>query len=142
MQRDSWPLLALSYADECRLSPVQVQKALFLVGENIVDEDTLFYHFEPYHYGPFDSGVYADLDALVESGLVRKVEASAFRGFEYELTPAGVQRADQIRKALGKRERTYLAEVVPWVRRLTFRQLVTAIYNAFPKMAENSVFKY
>jgi hypothetical protein len=49
MQRDSWPLLALWFAQERRLSPVQVQKALFLVGQYVIDEHSDYYHFEPYH---------------------------------------------------------------------------------------------
>ena len=142
MQRDSWPLLALLHAKQCRLSPVQVQKTLFLVGEYVAGDSPEFYRFEPYHYGPFDSDVYADLDALTNRGLVQKVESAAFKGFEYELTPNGIDVAQAQRRRLNDRQKAYLERVVPWVRSQSFAQLVKAIYKAFPHMRAKSVFRY
>jgi uncharacterized protein YwgA len=141
MQRESWPLLALSFANEHRLSPVQMQKALFLVGQYVIETPVEYYHFEPYHYGPFDSTVYADLDELSGRGLVRRIESPLFRGFEYELTPLGDKQVKSIQCDLSNKQLSYLTEVIPWVRSQSFRQLVMAIYKAFPWTSQNSVFR-
>jgi len=142
MQRDSWPLLALSFASEKRLTPVQLQKTLFLVGQYVIDNEANYYHFEPYHYGPFDARVYSDLDALTDRGLVRKIQSPSFRGFDYELTALGTKKAEAARRSLKAAQTLYLKRVVPWVLSLTFRQLVSSIYRTFPDMAVNSVFRY
>lgn len=142
MQRDYWPLLALFYANERRLTPVQLQKTLFLVGQYVIAPGSDYYKFEPYHYGPFDQTIYSDIDDLAEQGLVERVESDAYRGFEFKLTIAGVRAAEREQHNLNPAQQSYLAECVPWVRSQTFRQLVMAIYSAFPWTAKNSVFKY
>jgi hypothetical protein len=37
--------------------------------------------------------------------------------------------------------REYIASVASWVRQLSFQQLVASIYNKYPEMKANSVFR-
>src|SRR5439155_6656754 len=53
--RSAWVLLALLAAEGHSLTPVQLQKCLFLLGSRRPkDVGRDFYHFRPYDYGPFD----------------------------------------------------------------------------------------
>jgi len=71
MRPGGWVLLALLAAKDHSLTPVQLQKSLFLLGKRRPhDIGKAFYHFRPYDYGPFDVAVYTDTDQLVEEGLV------------------------------------------------------------------------
>ena len=57
MERKEWVLLALFAAEAYRLQPVQLQKSLFLLGQNVKDVGTSYYDFMPFHYGPFSIDV-------------------------------------------------------------------------------------
>jgi len=142
MKRQQWALLALSSSPDGALAPVQVQKAMFLLAQNACPRpsDGPFYNFQPYHYGPFDSEVYADLDRLIDYGLVKRVKSKRYSGTEYQITEFGkveAVRAARTQDAIV----TYLHAVVVWMRPLTFTQLVSAIYNQYPKFREKSIFR-
>ena len=72
LQRKDWTLLAIALAGGLPLSPAQLQKAVFLFGEqmpkDVLPED--FYDFQPYNYGPFCRDVYTDAEELAAEGLV------------------------------------------------------------------------
>jgi hypothetical protein len=52
-------LAILAAADGRAYTPVQIQKAVFIVCDQFPDliEEGPHFHFEPYDYGPFDSDV-------------------------------------------------------------------------------------
>ena len=84
MNRSDWALLAIASADGSSVSPVQLQKALFLLGEDLPKTKTQsFYEFEPYHYGPFDQAVYSDAEKLSREGLVSIVPGPQLRNRVY-----------------------------------------------------------
>src|SRR5437764_1032670 len=88
MNRADWNLLVLAAAGGESLSPVQYQKALFLVSRNLPEEvlGGPLYNFEPYNYGPFDPAVYHDAIRLVAQRLA--VISKSPRGWtQYEATP-------------------------------------------------------
>lgn len=45
-------------------------KGMFLLSKEGPPELLNLYHFEPYHWGPFDKAVYSDLDELEADGLI------------------------------------------------------------------------
>jgi len=140
MTRRSWTLLALSSASGAPMSPVQLQKALFLIGRNLSSEQRgggVFYTFQAYDYGPFDSGVYADADLLQQQGFVRIVDGSPRT---YSITDLGMMEAKRLRTGLQPEVVDYLDRVGSWVRSLSFSELVRAIYVQYPEMKANSVF--
>ena len=65
MTREEFILAAMAPGANYCYSPVQVQKLLFLLDRQIPREvNGPHFHFEPYHYGPFDSSVYSQLEQL------------------------------------------------------------------------------
>lgn len=138
--RMDWTLLAIACADGDPLSPVQLQKVLFLLGREMPAEaGPEFYKFRPYNYGPFDSAVYADAEALTDAGLVTLVPH--WRWNEYAATPEGMARAEQVRAAAPTAAHEYLSKVVAWARGLSFQDLVRAIYARYPDTRAKSIFE-
>lgn len=139
LTREEIVLAALSPAGGRPHTPVQVQKLLFLVDKNVaglLGGD--FFAFEPYHYGPFDQGVYATLDRLALRGLVEIVQG---RWRTYRLTEEGQAEGVRLLQNMEKRAADYIRTASGFVRSLTFNQLVSAIYKAYPQMRARSVFQ-
>ena len=64
MTRHDWLLLVLAAAEGDTLSPLQLQKSLFLVGHGLAGlVSTDFYDFQPHAYGPFAAAVYHDAES-------------------------------------------------------------------------------
>jgi hypothetical protein len=141
MHRRDALLAIIGSANGLPFSPVQLQKAVFLIDRNLpqlFDEGSRF-NFSPYDYGPFDRDVYAESGALEMAALVSSGRGS--NGYkEYSVTDAGLVRADQLKAAMDDASRDYIERVVAWVRSLSFARLVKSIYEAYPEMRANSVF--
>src|SRR5258708_5504089 len=97
MNRRDLVLAVLAASQGRSLTPVQMQKAAFLVTTNIpqvVTEGPLF-NFVPYDYGPFDKDVYAEAHALAACGEA-VVAPSAQGGWNtYGGTAQGLQPGQQ-----------------------------------------------
>jgi hypothetical protein len=134
-------MLAISYAKGRGLSPVQLQKILFLLGKQLPEEvGSNFYTFEPYNYGPFDRTVYSDASMLAGLGMVTKNDSG--RSFwEYAPTAEGLEYAEKLKASAPAKAISYLEKVVPWAQGLSFSALVRAIYAKYPEYKENSVFQ-
>lgn len=123
-----------------RFTPVQVQKLLFLIDRQIPEQvGGPHFHFEPYHYGPFDRCVYQQLDLLSARGLVAIDTTSSPRTFM--LTAAGLEKGTTALATLPTTIQEFIGRTSSFVRTQTFSSLVSAIYKAFPEMRENSVFQ-
>ena len=123
-----------------RYTPVQVQKLLFLIDRQIPEHvGGPHFHFEPYHYGPFDRGVYQQLDLLAARGLVAIDTTSSPRTFT--LTSEGLAKGNSALTTLPANIQDFFSRTSSFVRTQTFSSLVSAIYKAFPEMRENSVFQ-
>ena len=139
--RETWVLYALDSGKNKALSPVQLQKALFLLGEvRGADVGHNYFRFSPYHYGPFDAAIYDEADRLAARGLVH-IESAPGSYRMYRLTEAGAKAAEAAFRDVPPAALEYLRRAVAWVESLSFDDLIRAIYKAFPKMAENSVFR-
>ena len=139
MERQDWILVVLAAADDYALTPVQLQKALFLAGQDkpeLVGTD--FYSFTPYAYGPFDRMVYQDADHLAAEGLV--MIEPPFSGYRtYKITASGIRHGSQLSDFDAKVGG--VCETVKWVKARSFSQLVSDIYERFPEMRVNSIFR-
>jgi hypothetical protein len=141
MDKASLVLAALKPGGGFRYSPVQVQKLLFLIDRQIPDlVDGPHFDFQPYHYGPFDRTVYQVLTGLAVRGFV-DVDTAAPRR-TYSLTPEGLREAERLFAALPLRAQDFITRTSEFVRRLSFAQLVSAIYKAYPEIKANSVFQH
>lgn len=141
MKRRDWTLLTIAAASR-PVSPVQLQKSLFLLGQNlpkVVGSD--FYSFTPYNYGPFDAAVYQDAEELERNGLLLEARVPGGWWREYSPTREGLRAAAALEREAPAGALKYLAQVVGWAQSLSFQQLVRAIYKQYPSFKANSVFR-
>lgn len=141
LQKKDWTLLAIALAEGKPLSPVQLQKSVFLFGKllpkEVLPEDS--YEFVPYNYGPFCREVYMDAEELAEEGLVQ-ISSVATHGYsQYSATPEGIAKAHRLVELLPAHVVEHARAIVEWVRAQTFKGLVSAIYEKYPEYRANSV---
>lgn len=137
-------LLAVLSASEGRpYTPVQIQKAAFLIARNMphLITEGPNYNFAPYDYGPFDQDVYNDAECLARSGLAEITQEAGVRWKRYAATDAGVARGRELLATMHPGHNNYICRVSAWVRALSFEQLVKSIYDAYPEMKANSIFR-
>ena len=140
MNKSDFVLAAMAPAGTAGFSRVQIQKTLFLLDRNIGElTGGPYFNFRPYHYGPFDPEVYRALEALQGDGLVTIVNTPGQPSPMYTLTPFGLSKGQRELSKLAQSVQDYIRETVSFVRSVTFAQLVSAIYRAYPEMAQNSV---
>lgn len=142
MNRQDWLLLVLA-ATEKALTPVQLQKSLFLLEKTLPDDliGQDYYDFVPYDYGPFDSSIYHDASVLEDQQHASVTPSMSGRWQEYSIKPDGLQRSDEIRRELPEDVQVYVRNLVEWVQSKSFSQLVRYIYEQYPEYKENSVFQ-
>ncbi len=142
MDRRELVLAAMSPAHTGPFSPVQVQKLFFLLDRNIAEQiNGPHFDFEPYDYGPFDKAVYDELGEMSDDGFVEIIEPGSFGSTRtYRLTSEGYETGKKSLDKLPETVQQYILEVVEFVRSLSFAQLVSAIYQAYPDTKVNSVF--
>jgi len=123
-------------------TPVQLQKLLFLLDKRVPKETGgPHFDFQPYHYGPFDKDVYNELNTLENEGLVEIINDSELEVRKYRLLPNGAKFGEEALGKLDKATGEYVHKLSDFVRTASFPQLVSAIYEAYPEMRVNSVFK-
>lgn len=138
MNRSDFVLAAMAPAGNGGFSRVQMQKALFLLERNIPDLiDGPHFDFKPHFYGPFDPDVYRALEALARCDYL--AIAPGQPSPMYSLTPSGLERGRSELEKLDQSAQKYFRTVVDFVRTVTFQQLVSSIYDAYPEMAESSL---
>lgn len=140
MNRRELVLAALAASDGAVHSPVQVQKLFFLLDKTVPSEIAgPHFVFRPLHYGPFDGAVYDELNELARQGLVhvgQEGNLATYRG-----TPQGLEVGNRALEALPRHTAAYIRQLSQWVRSQSFAALVSAIYNKYPEMQVNSVFR-
>ncbi len=142
MDRNDSLLLTVAASEGAGLTPVQLQKALFLIGESKLQGlPPDYYEFIPYNYGPFGSDIYVDADKLSAEGHLAQIPVSGRAWSIYQTTSAGQERAQQIQSECDPALATHVKAVVQWVRSLSFGELLRAIYAQYPDFRQNSVFQ-
>lgn len=142
MERKDFLLLVVAAGKSQPLTPVQLQKSLFLIERaNLCEAPKLFYQFQPYHYGPYDASIYSDADILQSELLVVRVPSSKGSWMETVISEAGLSRSSIFEESMSDSSVQYLHSVVEWVQSQSFSGLLRAIYNMYPEFRENSVFQ-
>ncbi len=137
-----WLLLAISSANGRAVSPVQLQKCLFLLSKKIPDQTgPSFYKFIPHNYGPFSSSIYHDAEIMEEEGLLVSTRPPGRNWVEYSATPIGMEQSSVIERELPAPVVQYVKDTMIWCRDQSFRDLVQSIYDGYPDYRENSVFQ-
>jgi hypothetical protein len=135
-------LLAALYASPLKaLSPVQVQKAIFLISQEAKSHlPPKFYKFEKYNYGPFCQQLYNDLGVFAAHGLLAVEQPADNRVRIYRLTATGAAQGKAVSADLSAPLRDYIERVAKWVTSLPFPDLIREIYQRYPEYKENSIF--
>jgi uncharacterized protein len=146
MNRRDLVLTILAAADGRTFTPVQIQKAVFLICDrmpNLIDDEVPGFQFVPYDYGPFDSAVYDELAALARNGHAIIAPSAQGNYYTYAASDAGLSRGEDLlwRQQLSHAETDYIIRISEWVRSLSFARLVKSIYEAYPHMRANSIFR-
>jgi hypothetical protein len=141
MDRRDWVLLALNFGGVRGLSPVQLQKSLFLVSMEVPEVRVNFYDFFPHNYGPFCTQIYTDAEHLAQDGLV-VIERAQQSHSMFLITPIGEARVEHVRREVSQRVWNYLQTAVEWTQHQSFSGLIRAIYDKYPEYRVNSVFQY
>jgi|SRR5665213_60486 len=143
MNRRELVLAVLACSEGRPYTPAQLQKAVFLVTRNMpqIVQQGPGYHFVPYDYGPFDSDVYSDASQLHHAGEAVIAPSGLGRWNTYAATEAGVRRGRELMQALPDHVQRYLRDVSEWVRAQSFSSLVKSIYETYPEMRANSIFR-
>ncbi len=124
MNRRDWLLLAITADDDSGLSPVQLQRSLFLVSQKREKHiGPGFYEFELRESGPFSKDLYVDLDALVAAGHVMKKWQPGCPWSVFRSTDISRTWAKELRPKAKKEALSYLEEAVAWVKQQTFYDL-------------------
>ena len=138
MEREDILLQIIVAAQGDPISPVQLQKVAFLVGQECKKEVPKdYYVFVPYDYGPFCSEIYQDVEELERRGYVTIAPNSHGTRKEYRATfRSSVADFSGIPESVAE----YITSAVDWSKRLSFRELVSAIYQEYPEYGVNSIF--
>ena len=135
-------LAALASSRGTAYSPIQIQKLLFLVDRRMGrDIGGPFFDFIPYSYGPFDRSIYDLLTLLIRKGLVAEVDVPGENWKLYRPTSSGQVKGEQALACIPAKLSSYLGQLSSYVVKLSFRDLVSEIYRAYPEMQVNTVFK-
>lgn len=138
MKRTDLLLKIIAAANGKNVTPVQLQKVAFLLGEECreaMPKD--YYSFRKYDYGPFSAAIYADAELLERDGLIAISINSRGGWREYSATVKGI---DAVLENLPEGVASFIEETMQWASQLSFQQLVREIYKRFPQYRENSVF--
>ncbi len=136
-------LVFIGDAGPQELDPIRIQKGQFLIAMEAPREwlpAEARYTFEPYNYGPYSPRIYADLDRLEHKGYIRSEEVRGQSWRYYSLTPAGRRLSRELSLGMPTGLIAYMEELRAFVTRLSFDQLLNAVYRRYPAFAVNSVF--
>lgn len=141
LDRKHFVLAAIALQGEnASFTPVQVQKLFFLIDREIPESTNgPHFSFKPYDYGPFDRDVYLEIEKLKQEGDAIITNGLGVR--TYKLSGKGLTKGARLSTFLPEDANKYIKRAGEFVRRLSFDQLVSSIYKAYPEMRENSVFK-
>ena len=139
MKRVDLLLKIIAAANGEAVTPAQLQKVAFLLGQKFPDDvPSNYYRFRKYDYGPFCVDIYRDAEKLQLDGLV-SIRVNPRGGWkEYAASQQGLANdSDSISESMTK----YIAKKVKWARAVSFQELVREIYRKYPEFKENSVFQ-
>lgn len=145
MTRRDWLLVLCAYRGAPGgLDPVRVQKGMFLFARSATLPARQRYAFKPYDYGPMSPGIYRDLDALVDAGLLTRHPVPGKEWCRYAATEHGRAVAGKRLHLLPERDKAaarQLYEIKQRVAESSFNDLLESVYREHPDMAVNSVFR-
>lgn len=135
--RSDW-LLAFLGAPGRDLDQIRVMKGMFLLSREGPAELRDLYHFEPYHWGPFDKAVYSDLDLLEARGLIASEPVPGTNRRTFRVTSAGRSALDDLRPSFPQAALSAVEEAKSRVADMGFNELLRYVYVRHPDYAVKS----
>lgn len=125
LEPKDWLLLAIAGAGDAGLSPIQLQRSLFLLSQKRkIQIGPGFYEFEPGDAWPFSKALYEDLDAFVAAGDVVKEYLPEFTRCVFRLADPGRTLVEELGPQVKREAYAYLEEAVAWVREQSTLDLI------------------
>ncbi len=135
-----WLVLFTGYvppgaAEPPELSPVELQKGLFVLRHAVPLKDEEAYEFQAYDWGPVSAAIYDDIEELIATHLLRRTRPGSLtrRYYYYQATPIGQRVAAELAQTAGEDSLLCLEVIRSLLKELQFRQIVSAIYAAYPE---------
>jgi hypothetical protein len=142
MSKEELLLAALASAKGSSFSPVQIQKLMFLIDRRIGrDIGGPFFDFIPYKFGPFDKGIYDSLDSLVKEKLIAEVLTKSSKWKLFKPTASGQTKGEKFLATFSRKPKLEVCDLSKYVLKMSFHDLVAAIYRDYPDMQVRSIFK-
>jgi len=141
MEKKDWTLLAIAAGRGVPVQPIQLQKSLFLLGQERASFVPNFYRFEAYNWGPFDKAIFEDAEKLEREGLIRIIRFQDRTWKEYLPTEEGTRKARELATVAPPKAVEYLRLALEWTRSLSFPELLSEIYKQYPSFKANSLFR-
>jgi len=114
-------------------------KGMFLLDQEGPQELRGLYRFQAYDYGPFDSNIYSDLDALSKAALISITGGGGTTRREYEVTTLGHERVALLSRGISPVALGEVERVKSTVTSLGFTDLLKKVYGDYPEYAIYSV---
>jgi hypothetical protein len=137
-------LLLFLSVDEDKLDPIRIQKGMFIFGQEAPKDwipPTERYKFVPYNFGPCSFELYDDLSLLEVLGFLNSEIIPGKSWNYYSLTKKGKGIIPEIMKSFPREAYEFMIQIRQFLKKVTFEILLKAVYKAYPKYAEKSVFK-
>jgi hypothetical protein len=146
MKRRDWLLLFAAYKGAPDgLDPIRFQKGLFLFARRARVPARSKYVFKPYVYGPMSTGIYDDLDRLVDEGLVERVPVPGKHWSRYKPTRVTYREGKRVIKQAEDEKlldaARELFKIKQDVSSVGFGELLDRVYTEYPEFAVNSIFR-
>jgi uncharacterized protein YwgA len=146
MKRRDWLLLFAAYKGAPDgLDPIRFQKGLFLFAQRARVPTRSKYVFKPYVYGPMSTGIYDDLDRLVDEGLVERVPVPGKHWSRYKPTRVTYREGERVIKQAEDEKLLDAARELFTIKQdvssVGFGELLDRVYTEYPEFAVNSIFR-
>ena len=146
MKRRDWLLLFAAYEGAPDgLDPIRFQKGLFLFARRAQVPERSKYVFKPYDYGPMSTGIYNDLDRLVDEGLLEPVPVPGKSWLRYKPTEVTFSKGKQILKQAEDEKLADAAQELFGIKQdvssVGFDEILEPVYAEHPEFAVNSIFR-
>lgn len=140
ISRSDWLLLFLdAKGGTYEADQVRIMKGLFLLSRSTLHPASELYIFGPYDYGPFDAGVYQDLQSMRLLGFIESHAVPGSSRRLYELTEKGRQRVHGLQPSLDWALLRPIEDAKRYVTTRSFDQLLQDLYADYPAYAQNSI---
>jgi len=140
LNREDLLCVVIAAAGNKGLTPVQLQKSIFLLQKSFPKTIGALYNFTPYNYGPFNPEIYTDADKLCSESLVTKRKVNHFSWSKYYILKAGIENTQSIKDNIDADIQSFIEKLISWIQKLKFSELTSFIYTKYPEYKVNSVF--